>query len=324
MTPERVSKWIAGLGYRKVIINSDQEPAMLDLQEESRRRIVEERRKLVKDIESTLSEIVLENPPVGEFESNGAIQSILKQVQGQIRTLRLAFEGKIVRKLKGDDDAGPRFIEYAADTFNRFKVGEDGLTTFKGLKGREPNLPIVACAEKIMSHVPKTNSQGIPSRPIPGRMSLETQSYIGGSEQEGNSESLKVGDERDGANATRHHHQSPTHETPRYTPPKHSKARPKLQPNTRSRRRQLGGGLSPPLGSHHDDKRATRREPQPCHEGAHKHGRHANIANPMCTAHPGPTTANIKPTGSTTTAKTHGQGRAKPAEGKPNAYHYHI
>lgn len=51
--------------------------------------------------------------------------------------MRLASESKIGRKLNLDDKIWPRMIEYAVGTFNRFEIGDDGMSFFKRLKGRE-------------------------------------------------------------------------------------------------------------------------------------------------------------------------------------------
>ena len=107
-----------------VTIKSDQEPAVFDLQEESRNRIAEEMKKLVRGVQSIMDEVVFENSPVGDSESNGVIEGTMKQIQGQVRTLRLYFGGEFGRKFQSDDNIWPWPIEYAAVTFNRFKVGE--------------------------------------------------------------------------------------------------------------------------------------------------------------------------------------------------------
>ena len=69
--------------------------------------------------------------------------------------MRFSLENKIRRKLSNEGNIWPWLIEYAADTFNRFKVGDDGATPFKRFKGRGSNQRMAAFAEKSMFHVPK-------------------------------------------------------------------------------------------------------------------------------------------------------------------------
>ena len=225
MTPERVTDWMVNLGHNQLTINSAQEPAVTDLQSEARKKYAEELGKLIKEVNGirvavkTQVEISLEISSVGESQPNW-----------------LSLGINIGRKLKSDDAIWPRFIENAADFFNRFKVGEGGLTPFKRMKGRESNQPIAAFGGKMLYHVPKQISktrgnatarweeaillgfhvksneymsgskrgvikvhsikitapelcwdsgfisdiQGVPGRPVLGRMSLKIASYIGG------------------------------------------------------------------------------------------------------------------------------------------------
>lgn len=155
MTPERVANWIINVGYGKIILKSDKEPAIADLQNESNERLTKEMHELAKHVSSIKSEVVLENSPVGGSQSDGIVEGTIEQIQGQIRTMRLDFESKFRRKFTPEYFVWPRHIEYAADTFNRFRVGEEGLTPFKRLKARDSAQPVAAFGEKLLFQRPK-------------------------------------------------------------------------------------------------------------------------------------------------------------------------
>ena len=64
------------LGYKKIIINSDNESSILDP------------RQAVKEI--TKVEVILEESPVGDSQANGEVENAIKRIAGQFRTLREA------------------------------------------------------------------------------------------------------------------------------------------------------------------------------------------------------------------------------------------
>ena len=64
------------LGHKKIIMESDNEPAILPLKEAASRE--------------TDVEIVMEEVPVGDHQANGLVENAIKNVQGQFRVLRNA------------------------------------------------------------------------------------------------------------------------------------------------------------------------------------------------------------------------------------------
>ena len=77
----RICKDIRGLGYNKIIIKCDQEPSIVEIQKEVIRRCE--------------AETIPENSPTGESQSNGDIENAIKQVEGQIRTMKVALESRL-------------------------------------------------------------------------------------------------------------------------------------------------------------------------------------------------------------------------------------
>ena len=52
--------------------------------------------------------LVMEESPVEDSQSNGAIERTIQQVQGQIRFMKEALESRIGRRITGEDAIFPR------------------------------------------------------------------------------------------------------------------------------------------------------------------------------------------------------------------------
>ena len=87
----QVTSIINSVGSPKVIIKSDQEPSMVDIQMETRKELWAEVLKIMNDVKDvkegkvkmenmkcTGGEVILENSPVGESQSNGYIENGIK------------------------------------------------------------------------------------------------------------------------------------------------------------------------------------------------------------------------------------------------------
>ena len=108
---QRISNIITSVGCPKVIIKSDQEPAMIAIQKEVRKELWNEIITIMNKIKETRNEsgdnnpggvVILENSPVGESQSNGSVERAIKEVQHQIRKLKMQLEENITDKLHND------------------------------------------------------------------------------------------------------------------------------------------------------------------------------------------------------------------------------
>ena len=87
---------IDSVGAHKIIIKTDQEPAIIDVQKEVRRELWEELNEVMNEVKSLKMNtsyddkvksggiVILENSPVGESQSNGSVERAIKEVQHQI------------------------------------------------------------------------------------------------------------------------------------------------------------------------------------------------------------------------------------------------
>ena len=113
---KRVIMDIEELGYAGTPINlkCDQENPIVAVQ----RRVMQDRR----------APTTPKNSAVGESQSNGAIENAVKRVQGQLRTLKLALEKRMMKRINSEHPAFAWLIECAATILNRYVKGESGQT----------------------------------------------------------------------------------------------------------------------------------------------------------------------------------------------------
>lgn len=140
------------------MFKSGQQLAVTDLEGVSREEGLKAMDELTKHIKSLRFMGDDENHSVapgdsqaGESTSNGAIERVIKRVQGQMRTIRFALQDSAGEQISEEPDLWQLPIEFAADIFNRFKIGSVGVTPCKRVKGREPNVPIARSGEACIS-----------------------------------------------------------------------------------------------------------------------------------------------------------------------------
>ncbi len=93
-------------GLRRMIIKSDQEPAIVDLL------------RVVKSERPESIELQPEESPVGESASNSEVERAIQTVQGQIRALRSSMEHRYKCTIKEDHCIWPWLIMYAGILIN--------------------------------------------------------------------------------------------------------------------------------------------------------------------------------------------------------------
>ena len=109
--------------YGRVVLRSDQEPALQDLLEEVARKR--------GDLPT-----VIESSPVGESQSNGFIERAVRSVEEMVRTHKLALESRLGERIAVDHPAIAWLIEHSVDLLNKCQMGKDGRTPYERLKGK--------------------------------------------------------------------------------------------------------------------------------------------------------------------------------------------
>lgn len=139
------------LGYRRLILKSDQEPAIKSLKAAT----IRERPEEVKEDK----DILTEEAPVGESQSNGYIERMIKTVQGMIRTMRGALEARIGMIRDSTSDITPWLVKHAAHSLGRYSKGTDGRTPHARLRGRNYNKTVCELGERVRYLIPQTLHQ---------------------------------------------------------------------------------------------------------------------------------------------------------------------
>ena len=136
-----------GQEHTDLTLKGDQEAALQDLLQETAR---------IRAPAKTF----IEQSPVGESESNGVAERGIQTIEGEIRVLKDAFEARVEKKLRSDDNILAWLVEYAGVVVNRFEVGHDGKTPYERLRGKRTRLLGLEFGEL----------QNFRRSPVPGRM----------------------------------------------------------------------------------------------------------------------------------------------------------
>jgi hypothetical protein len=129
-----------GCEHCEINVKSDNEPAaMALLQEVGRWRAAAGGQKMnVESSEAYAS------------QSNGVVESGVKAVQGQVRVLKSALEGKLGAEVLQDHAVLPWLVEYAGWLINRAEVGHDGKTPYERSKGKVAKLHGIEFGEAVL------------------------------------------------------------------------------------------------------------------------------------------------------------------------------
>ena len=72
--------------------------------------------------------------------SNGLIERVIKEVQGQLRAMKSALDTRVGVDIRGTSNILPWMVEYASVLINRYLVGKDGKTTYERLRGKKSKM----------------------------------------------------------------------------------------------------------------------------------------------------------------------------------------
>ena len=145
-------KWVNildGLGYRRVIFRSDNEPAIV---------------AFLTDLKKAWSgEVVPERSDVGEPQSNGAAEGAVGIMKGMVRTVKLAFEEQIGTTVPADHVIITWILHHATAMQRRFRVGADGRTPNERLVGRKVGTQMAEFGEQVWYMALRGSGDRLPS-----------------------------------------------------------------------------------------------------------------------------------------------------------------
>ena len=120
----------------QVIFKNDQEPSI---------------QYFIKDmVESRVSgRTRLAESPVKSSGSNGVVGRGIQGVEGHVRALFLALQGRLGREINARGKIVNFILEYASYLMNRLEVGTDGKVAYDRAKGKKPTVLGVEFGEKL-------------------------------------------------------------------------------------------------------------------------------------------------------------------------------
>ena len=94
-------------------------------------------------------EVIPEEPPRGESQSNGAVEQAVKIVKGFARVLKEQLEDKANMNIETAEPAMLWLIRWAAMLPSRYLVGKDGQTPIERRRGRKCGIEVFPYGETV-------------------------------------------------------------------------------------------------------------------------------------------------------------------------------
>jgi hypothetical protein len=138
---ERVQANLRKLGHKRIIIRTDQEPALINLAKAAK--------------EARAEAIGLEHSPAGESQSNGLVERATQTVEEQVRTYKLGLEQRIQSSIPNDHPSVTWLVQHAGDCIAQVLVGRDRKTALERLLGEPCREEIFEFGERICYKVRK-------------------------------------------------------------------------------------------------------------------------------------------------------------------------
>ena len=139
----RILKDLAELGRRDVVLKTDGEPAIVNVQ--------------TKVQATRQGRTLLRNPPVYDPKANGPCEKAVQDVTGHTRALKIALEARLKISIGEGTPVMEWIIEHAAFLLNKFSLGHDGMTPHERLFGQKWRRPLVEFGEMVLAKLDRAS-----------------------------------------------------------------------------------------------------------------------------------------------------------------------
>ena len=119
---------VVWMGYTRIIIKSDNEPAML--------RLVRENLLKLRVATGEMEQVMEEHPPPHDSQANGQIEAGVKQERGQFKTMQRCLESRIGHRVPVEHPIMAWMAQHAAMLVTYRVKGHDGMTAYQRVRGR--------------------------------------------------------------------------------------------------------------------------------------------------------------------------------------------
>ncbi len=133
-----------GMGNHRIIVKTDQEASIVEMQSEIARRRSD-------------AGTSLENSKVGDSNSNGKVERAIRDVGNMVRTLKSALTENANMTMNLDMNIVPWMVRHAAYLITRCRVRSCGKTSLQLIKGRKSLTELVPFGKTVMFKIPKTS-----------------------------------------------------------------------------------------------------------------------------------------------------------------------
>ena len=145
---------IEWIGHTKMILKSDNEPALQTLVVQS----LERARVTCEGIDK----ISQEHPAKYDSQSNGGVEVGVMLIRGLFRTHKLCLESRIGKFVPIDHAVVPWLLEHTSLLLNVRQKGPDGLTAWARCRGRAFNQRLLAFGECVLYKFPMKGPKSAP------------------------------------------------------------------------------------------------------------------------------------------------------------------
>ncbi len=137
---EKLRADVAWLGYREIIVRSDNEPAIVALLKD-----------LVRSLNvSAVDRVAVAHPPPYDSKSSGGIENAVKLVQGLLRTLKLCLQSRIAKRVPLMHPVVAWLVRHVAWSLTVRSRGDDGRTAYERLRGKPFSKRMVGFGETVL------------------------------------------------------------------------------------------------------------------------------------------------------------------------------
>jgi hypothetical protein len=142
---QRLAEDICWLGYTRVLLRSDNEPAILKLMEGSlkslRVGVVEAgppgAEEPSEEMRHYHEQVGQEHPPVYDSNANGEVENAIRRCSGLLRTVKLCLEKRLQQRVPTDHKVMSWLVEHVAWILTTRACEQDGITAYHRIKGKE-------------------------------------------------------------------------------------------------------------------------------------------------------------------------------------------
>ena len=143
-------KDVQWLGFREIVLKSDNEPAILNLLNHALTEI---------RIDTKMDQITEEHPTVYDPSGNGDVEAAVKQFQGVLRTNKRDLEKRMGAKVPVEHPLFGWLVEYCAFIINIRIMGKDGITAFARVRRKSFAKRLIPFGELVLVHMPRMSPE---------------------------------------------------------------------------------------------------------------------------------------------------------------------